>query len=100
MNAATLCYGCMNDMPAEQAKCPYCGYAEGTTPAYPYHLAPGTQLSERYILGRVLGHGGFGITYLAWDLKMKRKAAVKEYYPQNVAAPQFWPAGSHRLCQR
>lgn len=86
MNWAQLCFGCMNEKAEGTAPCPYCGYASGTTPAYPYHLAPGTRLNERYVLGRVLGHGGFGITYLAWDLKLLRKAAVKEYYPQNVAS--------------
>lgn len=31
-------------------------------------LAPGTHLHE-YRIERVLGHGGFGITYLAEDVK-------------------------------
>ena len=42
----------------------------------PRHL-----LQERYVLGRALGAGGFGITYLGWDLKLERRVAVKEYFP-------------------
>ncbi len=86
MDYEKLCMGCMNAMEAAQVKCSYCGYSEGTGQAFPYHLVPGTLLNERYLLGKVLGHGGFGITYIAWDLKMLRKAAIKEYFPQNVAA--------------
>lgn len=94
MNCSSLCYGCMNEMPAGHEKCPLCGYNPGSVSVYPYHLPPGTRLNERYILGRVLGHGGFGITYLAWDLKLLRKTAIKEYYPQNVAARN---AGEQRV---
>lgn len=39
-------------------------------------------LGRRYIIGRILGNGGFGITYLAWDCKYKRRIAVKELFPK------------------
>lgn len=42
---------------------------------------PGSLLQDRYQLGRALGEGGFGITYLGWDTVLKRKVAVKEYFP-------------------
>lgn len=33
------------------------------------------------MIDKVLGEGGFGITYLAWDVNLKTPIAVKEYYP-------------------
>lgn len=47
-------------------------------------LPTGTRLSD-YRLERVLGHGGFGITYLATDLSLDQKVAIKEYYPREFA---------------
>jgi formylglycine-generating enzyme required for sulfatase activity/serine/threonine protein kinase len=48
-------------------------------------LAPGTLLHE-YRIERVLGHGGFGITYLARDTHLDKKVAIKEYLPNDLAA--------------
>ena len=39
----------------------------------------------KYVLGRVLGHGGFGIAYLAWDSHLEMKVAVKEFLPTDYA---------------
>lgn len=79
-----LCLGCMEDRGSESV-CPHCGWAAGTGPEAPQHLPPGTILQEKYLLGRVLGHGGFGITYLAWDLNLDMKLAIKEYMPRDFA---------------
>lgn len=48
-------------------------------------LASGTALSDRYVICKVIGSGGFGITYLAYDTVQESKVAVKEYYPKGVA---------------
>jgi len=48
-------------------------------------LAPRTLLQRKYVLGRVLGQGGFGITYLAYDLEVDRKLAIKEYFPAVIS---------------
>lgn len=79
-----LCLGCMADIGAESV-CPHCGYVKGTAAEAPQHLPPGTILQNKYILGRVLGHGGFGITYLAWDTNLNMKLAIKEYMPRDFA---------------
>lgn len=41
---------------------------------------------NQYYLGNVLGNGGFGITYLAWDCKNKRQVAVKELFPKQAVS--------------
>lgn len=79
-----LCLGCMEDKGLEST-CPNCGWQVGTSAEAPQHLPPGMILHEKYLIGRVLGHGGFGITYLAWDLNLDMKLAIKEYMPRDFA---------------
>lgn len=61
--------------------CPACGRNWESYQPASHHLPPGSLLQDRYQLGRALGEGGFGITYLGWDTVLKRKVAVKEYFP-------------------
>lgn len=61
--------------------CPHCGYSRQNTPAQEYALQPGTILHGKYLIGKVLGQGGFGITYIGYDLALVRKVAIKEYFP-------------------
>ncbi len=75
-----LCMGCMAEKGRAEI-CPKCGWREGTMPQSPFHLPPRTLLAGRYLLGRVLGQGGFAITYLAWDTYLKIKVAIKEHFP-------------------
>ena len=75
-----LCYGCMAPREGD-GPCPHCGFDENTYQPSPHHLRPGTILAGKYLLGRVLGEGGFGITYVGWDLNLEIKVAIKEYYP-------------------
>ncbi len=78
------CYGCMKEY-NEGHVCPYCGYDNDAKPKELYHIMPGTILEGRYIVGRSVGQGGFGITYVAWDLQLERKVAIKEYFPSDFA---------------
>lgn len=75
------CLGCMEEYEEEYEICPYCGYEKGTPPREAYHMLPGTILAGRYRIGRVLGFGGFGVTYIGWDEVLLRKVAIKEYLP-------------------
>ena len=76
-----LCMGCMQEYDEKYDICPFCGYAYGTPPKEAYHMTPGTVLNEKYIIGKVLGFGGFGITYIAFDKILEQKVAIKEYMP-------------------
>jgi serine/threonine protein kinase len=50
-----------------------------------YAALPAGSLVGRYKVMSVLGHGGFGITYLARDTQLDRDVALKEYLPAAVA---------------
>lgn len=50
---------------------------------FPDALAEGSMLLE-YRLDRVLGQGGFGVTYLAEDTKLNVQVAIKEYFPREI----------------
>ena len=80
-----LCYQCFQEK-GTSTVCPFCGYDPSKTgKKYPLALKPGTILNGRYSVGRVLGQGGFGITYLAFDDKTKQRIAIKEYFPSEYA---------------
>lgn len=81
----TRCLGCMELHSREYEICPECGYVSGMMPENPLHIYPGTYLKNRYIIGKVIGSGGFGITYIAWDTLLKTKVAVKEYLPSEFS---------------
>ena len=86
-NTKTLCYNCFQEKPQPEGPCPYCGFdLSENVKKYPVALRAGVILNNRYIVGRVLGQGGFGITYLAWDEKLAARVAVKEYMPNDISA--------------
>ncbi len=56
-----------------------------TDEKYPLALPQGSVLAGQYMIERVLGQGGFGITYVAKDHKTGEIVAIKEYFPDTVA---------------
>ncbi len=79
-NADHLCINCMREKP-DGGVCPFCGFDEAQYEPSPHHLPPRSILGGKCLVGRVLGEGGFGITYMGWDLNLDLKLAIKEYYP-------------------
>ena len=73
------CFGCMEEIPGYP--CPNCNFDPAQAAAPNYVLPCGTILNGRYLVGKMLGRGGFGITYIGFDLMLERKVAIKEYYP-------------------
>lgn len=87
MNISKLCLGCMKEVDNTGECCPECGfeinqYKEMCSSRI---LRPGTILNNQYLVGKVLGEGGFGITYLAMDLNFELPVAIKEYFPAELA---------------
>ena len=81
----TRCLGCMEEYDNDYGLCPVCGYEPDTSVESPIHMQPGVLLHGQYLIGRVLGFGGFGVTYIGWDFKLERKVAIKEYLPSEFA---------------
>ncbi len=57
----------------------------------------GQSLDGSYLIGAVLGCGGFGITYIGMDLKSGSKVAVKEFMPHGLAGRN---PGSLKICAK
>ena len=74
-----LCLNCMQDR-GPSDKCVHCGFDITEYTVKPHHLEPFTILNGRYLLGKVLGEGGFGITYSAFDLVKEERVAIKELF--------------------
>lgn len=80
----TFCVYCFEPL-QEGVKCSRCAHnAKESNEGQ--GLPTGILLGKRYLLGKVLGQGGFGITYLAWDLELKIKLAIKEYLPRDFVS--------------
>lgn len=79
------CLGCMNELEAGTRYCPACGFDNQNTEQAPYALRCNSILHGRYLVGKVLGKGGFGITYIGLDLTLEIKVAIKEYFPMGEA---------------
>lgn len=82
----SYCYGCMEPLEEGQINCSHCGY-DNSFPHNDNTLLPeGSVLNGKYIVGRVLGKGGFGVTYLGFELNLNVKVAIKEYFPSGYSS--------------
>ena len=97
MDNRYVCPNCKEVLPPGSSFCARCGRRvftqgalndkdyRGSSAGNSVYLRSGTVLQEKYRINRVLGQGGFGITYDGTDLKLDRHVAVKEYYPTPIA---------------
>lgn len=85
MNVEGLCYKCMQ-FGNSGGVCSYCGAPAVVSQSVSNALPVGTILHGSYLLGSVLGAGGFGITYIALHIPSGRRVAVKEFLPVDFAA--------------
>jgi serine/threonine protein kinase len=77
---------CMTQLNAANGVCPNCGFDNACPANEAHQLECRSILAGAYLVGCVIGQGGFGITYTAWDLNLNIKIAIKEYYPLGYAA--------------
>jgi serine/threonine protein kinase len=99
MNVDKLCVSCMED-DSGSPTCPKCGAPFDLPHTNLLLLPPRTLLHQQYVIGRALGHGGFGVTYLSWDTGLQIRLAIKEYMPSGVASrstPHTVHASSERM---
>lgn len=96
------CLHCMREYPPGEEVCPVCGSCHGKETNAEYALSPGQILNGRYLVGTTIGQGGFGISYVGWDLFLNAKVAIKEYFPlstgnvaRNSAHPTVFWSNTH-----
>ncbi len=65
--------------------CTDCGFNTNEYVREDYQLPLFAVIGGKYIIGRVIGEGGFGITYTAFNKELNAKYAVKEYYPAEIS---------------
>jgi serine/threonine protein kinase len=73
----TTCPFCASSTPEHAITCPSCGATLAGL-----QLELGSKLLGKYKLEQVLGQGGFGITYQAFDESLNRRVAIKELFPE------------------
>lgn len=84
MNEHRYCFGCMKPLTWD-GKCTSCDFDRDSYQEKPHHLPLGTMLhGGEYMVGRVLGEGGFGITYIGLHQNLLIPVAIKEYFPNGM----------------
>lgn len=77
-----FCPNCRRAFSEERCSC---GYQVHPFLQFPMALPEYAILGDRYVIEKVLGAGGFGITYQVLDVQGGGKYAVKEFVPAGVA---------------
>lgn len=85
INPDYLCPGCMAVLDEPDLPCPLCGFDKSTYSPSPRSLRPFTRLNGKYLVGKVIGEGGFGITYIGFNMETDLPVAIKEYFPSELA---------------
>ncbi|WP_051197447.1 protein kinase domain-containing protein [Butyrivibrio sp. MB2005] len=82
MDISNICPNCMREMGKDDTFCSNCGHNRESGEKESTHaLKPFTILQGKYLVGNVIGEGGFGITYIGLDLNLEIRIAIKEFYP-------------------
>lgn len=79
------CPNCMQATSDNERFCSGCGFDIEGYEEKEQALKPCTMLKDKYMVGKVIGVGGFGVTYLGWDTVLQTYVAIKVYFPQFFA---------------
>ena len=86
MDISKICFNCMKGEVDDQGICKCCGKQFSDIKLSERYLPVGSFLREKYLMGKVLGEGGFGITYIGYDINLDAQVAIKEFFPSNFAS--------------
>lgn len=89
MDVRKLCMNCMCETLDEAGHCLSCGLDEDSIKTTGRHLPMRKILKGKYLIGRVLGEGGFGITYIGFDMDLEIRVAIKEFCPREYAGREI-----------
>ena len=78
-----ICLRCMR-ISDDVGICPYCGREKTGQQTWSKALAPGTILNNKILIGNILGKGGYGITYIGYDMLLEYRVAIKEFFPDEM----------------
>lgn len=78
-----LCMNCMKGILSGNY-CAFCGKPPMQAQELATALPLRTILNGRYLIGRMLGAGGFGITYIGFDFVENKRIAIKEFMPSGL----------------
>ncbi|HNW87691.1 MAG TPA: protein kinase [Candidatus Limiplasma sp.] len=85
MDPKQYCFQCMRLLNEGNLICPHCGYDNHVRTNGNGYL-PFSIVKKRYLIGKALGRGGFGVTYIGMDLSLERRVAIKEYFPSDLVS--------------
>ncbi len=84
LDPRSYCFDCMKPLPSPDGICPACGKNNSVRRNSNGELPP-ANLANKFFIGRALGRGGFGITYVGMHCNLGTRVAVKEYFPADIS---------------
>lgn len=94
MSHENLCMGCMNEK-GRARECPHCHWQDAHAARSPDMLPLRAIINRQYLVGRILGQGNYGKTYLAYHLSKKVKLTLKEFFPVEIVSRERGRAKVH-----
>ncbi len=85
VNEKIICSACFAEQTTNTEICDSCGFDNSEAVENTGALPMGMVLLGKYVIGKILGRGGFGITYLAYNTANDKKVAIKEYFPDSLS---------------